>query len=158
MKMKRLSNVSSYFALVIAFTIVAIFAACSQPATVNHNQAVNRERFSTVPTPTTASETGFVYTANEGENSISAVDLSTGQVKTVPVRITPHNVQVSRDGRQLLVVGMLAGTKMPEEQSDAEKRSPEAMQKGRLLIFDAATMGADDAADIEVGREPAHVI
>ncbi len=138
--------------------MVVIFSACSPPASVNQNPAVNREQTSAVTTPTIAPDTGFVYTANEGENSISAVDLSTGQVKTVPVRITPHNVQISRDGRRLLVVGMLAGTKMSKGHSDAEKRSPEAMQRGRLLIFDAATMNTDGAADIEVGREPAHVI
>lgn len=144
--------------LTLLSVVVGIFPACSPPASVNQNQAVNREQSSAVTAPTIAPETGFVYTANEGENSISAVDLSTGQVKTVSVRITPHNVQVSRDGRLILAVGMLAGTKMSEGHSDAEKRSSEAMQRGRLLIFDAATMSADGAADIEVGGEPAHVI
>lgn len=144
--------------LILLPAAFAVLTACSQPASVNQNQAVNRNESSAVAAPTIAPETGFVYTANEGENSISVVDLSTGQVKTVPVSITPHNVQISRDGRLLLAVGMLAGTKMSEEQSDAEKRSSEAMQNGRLLIFDAATMSADSIVDIEVGREPAHVI
>ena len=64
-----------------------------------------------VATPATASttETGFVYTADERGNSISIVDLSTAQVTTIPVCISPHNVQVSRDGRLALVVGMVAG-------------------------------------------------
>ena len=101
---------------------------------------------------------GFVYTADERGNSVSVIDLSTGQVKTIPVRISPHNVQISRDGRLLLVVGMLAGANMSADHSNTKKRGREAMQRGRLLIFDAVTMSADTLIDIEVGHEPAHVI
>jgi YVTN family beta-propeller protein len=108
--------------------------------------------------PTPAPETGFVYTADEKSNSVSVIDLASGLVKTVGISIRPHNVQVSRDGRSLLLVGMPAGMKMSEEQAGATKRTSEAMQRGRLLIFDAATMNADGAADIEVGHEPAHAI
>ena len=102
-------------------------------------------------------ERGFVYSADERGNSVSVIDLSTGQVKTIPVRISPHNVQISRDGRLLLVVGMLAGANMSADHSNT-KRGREAMQRGRLLIFDAVTMSADTLIDIEVGHEPAHVI
>ena len=117
----------------------------------------NVQRVSAQPTPR-MEERGFVYTADERGNSVSVIDLGTGQVKTIPVRISPHNVQVSRDGRLLLVVGMLAGTKMPEEQSTTGKAGHAPMQLGRLLIFDAVTMNADNLIDIGVGREPAHVI
>lgn len=144
--------------MLVLSSAVVIFPACSPPATVNQNQPVNREQTSAVSAPTIAPETGFVYTADAEGSSISVIDLGSGQVKTVPVRISPHNVQVSRDGRLVLAVGMLAGTKMSEDDSDTEKGSSEAMQKGRLLILDAATMRAGGAADIEVGREPAHVI
>lgn len=48
---------------------------------------------------------GFVYTANERGNSISVLDVGTGQVKTMVTPITPHNVQASHDGRLLLAVG-----------------------------------------------------
>ena len=117
----------------------------------------NVQRVSAQPVPL-LEERGFVYTADERGNSVSVIDLSTGQVKTVPVRISPHNVQVSRDGRLLFVVGMLAGAKMSEADSKAEKGGHMAMQRGRLLIFDTATMNADKVIDIEVGRKPAHVI
>ena len=103
-------------------------------------------------------ERGFVYTADERGNSVSVIDLSTGQVKTIPVRISPHNLQVSRDGHLLLVVGMLASMKMSDGHANAEKNGHMAMQRGRLLIFDAVTMSADSLIDIEVGRAPAHVI
>jgi YVTN family beta-propeller protein len=116
----------------------------------------NVQRLSAQPMPR-AEERGFVYTADERGNSVSVIDLSTGQVKTVPVRISPHNVQVSRDGRLLLVVGMLAGTNMSDDQSDTKKRGHPAMQRGWLLIFDAVAMSADNLIDIEVGHEPAHV-
>jgi YVTN family beta-propeller protein len=144
--------------LTLLSVAVIVSSACSPPASVNQNQAVNREQTSAVTVPAIAPETGFIYTADAEGNSISVIALGSGQVKTVPVRISPHNVQVSRDGRLILAVGMLAGTKMSEDDSDTEKRGSEAMQKGRLLIFDAATMSADGAADIEVGSEPAHVI
>ena len=109
------------------------------------------------PTPA-REERGFVYTADERGNSVSVIDLGTGQVKTIPVRISPHNVQISRDGHLLLVVGMLGSMKMSGGHANAEKSGHLAMQRGRLLIFDAVTMSADSLIDIEVGREPAHVI
>lgn len=143
--------------------VVLIPAACSQPTSKNQNQAVNREQPAAVTAPTAAPETGFVYTANEGENSISAIDLSTGQVKTIPIRITPHNVQVSRDGSLLLVVGAVAAETGGHSDSQANGAGEghggeHGTGRGRLLIFDAAKMNAEDAVDIEVGRDPAHVI
>ena len=69
-----------------------------------------------------SSEQGFVYTANERGNSISVIELSTGQVKDVPLRISPHNAQISHDGRLLFIVGMVAGTKMADDHSSAGER------------------------------------
>jgi YVTN family beta-propeller protein len=118
---------------------------------------INVQRLNAQPAPR-MEERGFVYTADERANSVSMIDLGTGQVKSTPVRISPHNVQVSHDGRLLLVVGMLAGVDMSEEKSNMDKPGQKEMQRGRLLIFDAATMSTDNLIDIEVGREPAHVI
>lgn len=105
--------------------------------------------------PTGTPEEGIVYTANE-DGTISAVEVRTGQVTSVATRITPHNVQVSRDGRWLLAVGPLA------EKSAAKAPMPMpamgAMDRGRLLIFDTANLTAVPAADIEIGRHPAHVV
>ncbi len=56
-----------------------------------------------VPVRAASSEEGFVYTANE-DGTLSAIDLSTGQVKSIATRISAHNVQVSRDGCLLLAV------------------------------------------------------
>lgn len=101
------------------------------------------------------SESGFVYTADERGNSVSVIDLSTGKVRTVPVRITPHNVQVSQDGKLLFVVGM-NGDDMSGDHSNMAAGTK--MERGRLLVFDTATMDLQGAMDIEVGHKPAHVI
>ena len=137
-------------ALVAVVALVA--TACAGPEGGAHNHNVS------APASTSRTDTGFVYTADERANSISVIDLSTGKVRTVPIRISPHNVQISRDGRLLLAVGMLANAKMSDEQSNTSQRDSEEMARGRMLIFDAATMSADSLVDVEVGHEPAHVI
>jgi YVTN family beta-propeller protein len=106
--------------------------------------------------PLAVAKDGFVYTANERGNSISAIDVGTGQVKTIVTRITPHNVQVSRDGRLLLAVGPVAD--MTANQSPMKMTNGGKMERGRLLIIDAETLAIKSAADIETGRHPAHVI
>ncbi|WP_269494543.1 YVTN family beta-propeller repeat protein [Castellaniella sp. S9] len=48
---------------------------------------------------------GVVYSANEGDGSISKITLSTGDVKTTQISVIPHNVQIAPDGKTLLAVG-----------------------------------------------------
>ena len=48
---------------------------------------------------------GLVFTADELGSTVSRVDLFSGAVTTVPVGVSPHNVQITADGRTLLVVG-----------------------------------------------------
>ncbi len=137
---------------VLLTVALLVVTACTGPEGKVANQNVP------APASTSVREAGFVYTADERANSISVIDLSTGNVQTVPIRISPHNVQVSSDGRRLLAVGMLATAKMPEEQSSTRRGDAAEMARGRMLIFDAATMRLDSAVDIELGHEPAHVI
>ena len=103
-----------------------------------------------------AAETEFVYTANEGGNSISAIDVGTGQVKNIVTPITPHNLQISRDSRLLLAVGAVADK--AAKQSPMKMTDDGKMARGRLLIIDAVTLALGSAANIEIGRHPAHVI
>ena len=99
---------------------------------------------------------GFVYSANEGEDSISRIDLTTARVTTMPVPVTPHNVQIARDGRRLFVVGSMPGQmKMAGPDGAAQAN---ASQPGRLLILDADATNATTATVVAVGRAPAHVI
>ena len=98
---------------------------------------------------------GIVYTADEHGNSVSAIDLASGRVQTVPIPISPHNVQSTADGSRLLAVG--------EPASDGHGHSANAAHdqketKGRLLIFDTAKLSAGPMASIQVGTHPAHVV
>src|SRR3990170_7435303 len=136
--------------------LASVFVACSRPdGTTPDKIASDRSQASRAPASLT-SETGFVYTANERGNSISAIDVSTGQVKHIATRITPHNVQVSRDGRLLLAVGPVAD--MTANKSTMKMTDVGKMARGRLLILDAEALAVETAADIEIGRHPAHVV
>jgi len=98
---------------------------------------------------------GFVYTANEMDNSLSRIDLATGEVETVPVPATPHNVQVTSDGTTLLAVGTPVGG---EHEGDGAMEGMEGISEGLLLVFDTANFASGPTAEIEVGEHPAHVI
>ncbi|MEO6745765.1 MAG: cytochrome D1 domain-containing protein [Caldimonas sp.] len=107
-----------------------------------------------------AAATGFVYSANEGDDSISRIDLATGRVVTPPLPVTPHNVQISRDGRRLFAVGPMTGqmkmaapTAAPGGEAHAAAKEP-----GGLLIFDATAANAASGTLVAVGRAPAHVV
>jgi YVTN family beta-propeller protein len=95
---------------------------------------------------------GFVYTANELDNSVSRIDLTTGEVLTIPTAVTPHNVQITPDGETLLAVGTEAMTM----EGDGGGHDGEA--KGILLVFDVDDLSAGPSVQIEVGEHPAHVI
>lgn len=138
------------------FPILAVVAAgLFTTSCVRETQdETNSKPVSEQSTPTLG-ESGFVYTADERGKSVSIIDLSTGKVQTVPVHISPHNVQVSQDGKLLFVVGMV-GDDMSGDHSNMAGGTK--MERGRLLIFDTGTMDVRSAIDIEVGREPAHVI
>jgi YVTN family beta-propeller protein len=96
---------------------------------------------------------GFIYTANERDTSISEITLATGQVRTFKVPIVPHNVQTTPDGAFLLSVGMAA--------EGHEKQSMQKMQpdngEGKLLIFDVRNLDKP-VATLPAGKHPAHVI
>ena len=96
---------------------------------------------------------GFVYTADEYGNSISAINLADGQVQTVPVAISPHNIQVTADGRRLLAVGNPAN-----ETHGHGQGGHDGGQGGLLLILDPDKLAAGPLASIEVGEHPAHVV
>ncbi|WP_374350699.1 beta-propeller fold lactonase family protein [Chitinimonas sp.] len=94
-----------------------------------------------------AAPTGTVYTANEREGSISQVRLIDGTVNTVKLDVAPHNLQVSPDGRWLLVVGM-------PQHAGHEGHS---MGGGQLLGFRIDGL-AQPAFALPAGAHPAHVV
>jgi YVTN family beta-propeller protein len=136
--------------------MMALLAACSGPKSADREGARESNASASAQTGTVTPAEGVVYTANERGNSISAIDVRTGQVTTVAMPFTPHNVQASRDGRLLLAVGPV--DVMPANAPGMTMADSAKMKRGRLLILDAASLDAERAANIEIGRHPAHVI
>ncbi len=112
--------------------------------------------YSQAQTPPRINAGGIIFTADERGNSISAIDLATGQVTTVPVKISPHNIQVTIDGARLLAVGDPAVDGGGHAHGGANHGAGKV--KGRLLVFDAIALAKGPVADVAVGAHPAHVI
>jgi len=107
---------------------------------------------------------GVVYSANEGDGSISEITLSTGVVRTAQIAVIPHNVQISPDGKTLLAVGTPAvktgshgthggagGT------STSVKADSHAEGDAGLLILNASELGQVPEA-LPAGSHPSHVV
>jgi YVTN family beta-propeller protein len=107
-------------------------------------------------TPRAIEGGGFVYTADEHGNSISAIDLATTRVTTTPIPISPHNVQITTDGTRLLAVG--APVIDDHGHSDGGAAHDAGETKGRLLVFDATFLAKGPVGNISVGAHPAHVV
>lgn len=98
---------------------------------------------------------GLVYTANEGGNSLSAIDLAAASVKTVPLPVSPHNVDLTPDGRFLLAVGDPAAE--GDHGSDGHGHGEEGAAEGLLVILDPRDVSAPKAT-VAIGSHPAHVV
>ncbi|WP_082696069.1 cytochrome D1 domain-containing protein [Aquitalea pelogenes] len=98
---------------------------------------------------------GQVYSANEGDNTISVITLPSGKVNTVTVPITPHNVQISPDGKILLAVGMPANSHNMVGMDHAGGHDED--EPGQLLLLDA-DQPSKILAIMPAGHHPAHVI
>lgn len=94
--------------------------------------------------------TGTVFTANERDASISAIDLASGRVSSVRMPVAPHNVDAAAGGRLLLAVGA----------DEAGHRSGRhAGDPGRLILLEPVPGGAPRVtAALPAGRHPAHVV
>ena len=104
---------------------------------------------------TSATEaSGSAYTANEGANTISVIDLGTGAVQTVPIPVAPHNVDLSPSGDHLLAVGDPASDHAHETE-DQEHASADVA--GLLVVLDPRQITQAPEV-IEVGAHPAHVV
>ena len=73
-----------------------------------------------------------------------------------PVRVSPHNVQVSRVAACCWSLECSPARACPKIDPKRERTTVQQC-RARLLTFYAVTMSADNVIDIEVGREPAHV-
>ncbi|NJO35314.1 MAG: YncE family protein [Rhodospirillales bacterium] len=86
-----------------------------------------------------------IYTADEGQGTVSVFDFERGPVATVAVGLTPHNVDLTPDGRMLLVAGVAA-------HGGGQHRA------GALVVVDASGDKPAVVSEIAVGQHPAHVV
>jgi len=98
---------------------------------------------------------GTVYSANEGGNSISAIDLGTGSVNTVEIAVSPHNVDLTPDSKLLLAVGNPAAE--GDHGSDGHGHAEDGAAEGLLVVLDPEQM-SQPVGTVEVGAHPAHVV
>lgn len=98
---------------------------------------------------------GTVYSANEGGNSISSIDLGTGSVETVQIGVSPHNVDLTPDGNLLLAVGSPASD---HAHGSADDGHAEAEAGGGVLVVLDPRQLSQPVATLEVGAHPAHVV
>src|SRR3546814_18921320 len=102
---------------------------------------------------------GVVYSANEGDGSISEINLTTGNVRTAQIAVVPHNVQISPDGKTLLAVGTAAtttgghGTPGGEGKTSGHAKTDSHTEGGAaLLILNASQLAQVDRKSVEAGR------
>lgn len=88
-----------------------------------------------------------VYVANERAGSLTVIDEKTQSTRTIALDVLPHNVDLTPDGKTLLIVGMPGG----------HAQGAHDEQGGRLLVLDALNP-TNSAASIAVGGHPAHVV
>ncbi len=103
--------------------------------------------FSLAATAALAAPSGTVFTANERGNSISQITLADGNVTTIPLEISPHNVQVSTDGKRLLAVGM----------NIHAGHHGSGQSAGELQVFDLP-LGSKPSFILKVAGHPGHVV
>ncbi len=107
---------------------------------------------------------GVVYSANEGDGSISEINLTTGNVRTAQIAVVPHNVQISPDGKTLLAVGtptVKTGDHGAHggagETSTSVNADSHAEGDAGLLILKASELGQILEA-LPAGSHPSHVV
>lgn len=89
-----------------------------------------------------------VFVANEGGSSVTAIDTATGKSQRIKIEIAPHNVDLTPDGRAVLVVGNAAG----------HGHGGGGTAAGKLVVLESTGLEMKPRASIEVGGHPAHVV
>lgn len=107
---------------------------------------------------------GAVYSANEGDGSISEITLKTGDVRTVQISVLPHNVKISPDGTTLLAVGasvVKAGGHAThgseDETSGNGNADSHAGSDAGLLILNAGQLDKTPQT-LPAGSHPSHIV
>ncbi|WP_238947647.1 YncE family protein [Caldimonas brevitalea] len=90
---------------------------------------------------------GTVYTANERDGSITRIELQSGAQQTTRLAVSPHNVQISPDGKRVLAVGV----------SSHAGHGGGGGAKGKLVVMEASS-GSPEPVLLDAGDHPAHVV
>lgn len=88
-----------------------------------------------------------IFVANENGRSISIIDTTTSSTTSIPVPVSPHNVDITADGRLLLATGAPAGGHAGHGQSE-----------GQLILIDVSGKTTGPPETVSVGGHPAHVV
>jgi YVTN family beta-propeller protein len=117
----------------------------------------------TPPASAEPAASGLVYSADEYGNTVSRIDLGSGKVDILPVRITPHNVQFVPGKNLLLAVGLPVpenrkGSHGEQEKGHGGEGHGGSAAPGQLIILETADMALGAKISIAVGGHPAHVI
>lgn len=97
---------------------------------------------------------GQVFIADEHGASLTHIQLESGVTTTQDISISPHNVEVSADGRYLLAVGDAAN----DDHAHGGGGHAHGDDPGELQVFNIGDFGAGPLASIPVGSHPAHVV
>jgi YVTN family beta-propeller protein len=89
-----------------------------------------------------------VFIANENGQSVSIIDTETSSTVTVAIPISPHNVDITADGRLLLATGMAVGDHAAHGRSGG----------GQLVLMDVSGSAPAAPTIVAVGGHPAHVV
>ena len=158
--------------LALLASMGALVSACGEPErraptdSARGTAAEGRVSASSAVAPVESGSlgSGVIYTGNEDGRSISRIDLASGRVVTFPIGLSPHNVQISRSGRQLFAIGTVSrgmpGMGMSDGVAPAgdNAKVDASAGLGELLILDAAATDTVATTRVAVGQEPAHVI
>ena len=106
------------------------------------------------------SATGKVYVADEKANTVSVIDaVSFKRISSIPVGQSPHNVQVSPDGKLVWVTNNgepgKAAAKLPQE---AMPKAGHGVMAGGGEVWAIDTTTEKVVAKLPVGMHPAHVV
>jgi YVTN family beta-propeller protein len=96
----------------------------------------------------TGTKASTVFVADEEGGSVTVIDTGSGLSRRVGIPISPHNVDLTPDGKRLLATG--AGTGLGEH---AGHGAP----GGRLVVMDLSEQAPQMQA-IDLGGHPAHVV
>lgn len=100
---------------------------------------------------------GTAYVADEGIDTVSVLDgASFKRVATIAVGRSPHNVQVSPDGRFAWVTNEGGSRKTEEHGSASGDEHGKGGERGELWAIDRGTRTI--VAQVPVGRHPARVV